>query len=99
MFNHLDSVDMVKSENTNPPAAHDDIVKSELMEILQAVISGGGGLSAIHHILDEAKTMSEIRTRFAQWQADRRTDSLEQTSSAPHAERTAPEDPSNPHDS
>ena len=68
---------MVQSQNTNLPAAHDDIVKPELLEILQTVISGGGGLSAIHHILDEAKTMSEIRSRFAQWQANRHRDASE----------------------
>lgn len=60
---------MAKSENSIPPATHDDIEKSELMDMLQAVIASGGGLSAIHHLLDEAKTMSEIRSRFAEWQA------------------------------
>ena len=74
---------MVKSENAIPPSEHDDIVKSELMDILQTVISGGGGLSAIHHILDEAKTMSEIRSRFAQWQANQHAVHVERARSTP----------------
>ena len=63
---------MMTPRNPPPPAAQSDIVESELYDILQTVIDARCGLSAIHQILDEAKTMSEIRARFAQWQADQR---------------------------
>ena len=59
---------MIMTRNTPPPAAHGDIVESELLDILQTVIEARCGLSAIHQLLDEAKTMSDIRTRFSQWQ-------------------------------
>ena len=61
---------MMMARNTPPPAAQGDIVESELFDMLQTVINARCGLSAIHHLLDEAKTMSEIRARFIQWQAD-----------------------------
>ncbi len=56
-----------------PPshAGHSDIVESELLNMLRMLIDAHCGLSAIHQLLDEAKTMPEIRTRFAQWQASR----------------------------
>lgn len=57
---------------TPRPAAQGDIVESELLDMLQTLIDAGCGLSAIHRLLDEAKTMSEIRARFARWQAERR---------------------------
>ncbi len=60
------------ARNTSPPVAHSDIVESELLDMLETVIDAGGGLSAIRQLLDEAKTMSEIRARFARWQADQR---------------------------
>lgn len=63
---------MMPARNTSPPAAHSDIVESELLDMLQAVIDAHCGLSAIHRLLDEAKTMAEIRARFAQWQAAQR---------------------------
>jgi hypothetical protein len=71
MFNHS-GVDMTKSANTIPQAARGGIVKVELLDILQAIITAGGGLLAIHLILDEAKTMTDIRTRYIQWQTDKR---------------------------
>lgn len=52
------------------PAERSDIVESELMDMLLTVIDARRGLSAIHRFLDEAKSMSEIRDRFAQWQAN-----------------------------
>jgi hypothetical protein len=61
---------MVMARNPQPPATQSDIVESELLDILQTVIDAHCGLSAIHQILDEAKTMSDIRARFSQWQAD-----------------------------
>jgi len=63
---------MTKSANTIPQAARGGIVKVELLDILQAIITAGGGLLAIHLILDEAKTMTDIRTRYIQWQTDKR---------------------------
>jgi hypothetical protein len=63
---------MIMTRNTLPPAAHGDIVESELLDILQTVIEARCGLSAIHQLLDEAKTMSDIRTRFCQWQTAQR---------------------------
>jgi hypothetical protein len=68
---------MTQSANTIPQATRDDIVKAELLDMLQAIITAGGGLLAIHRILDEAKTMSDIRTRYIQWQSDKRTVSPE----------------------
>jgi hypothetical protein len=72
------SLAMVMTRNTPPPAAHGDIVESELLDILQTVIEARCGLSAIHQLLDEAKTMSDIRTRFDQWQTEQRTIKLQQ---------------------
>lgn len=69
---------MIMTRNTLPPAAHGDIVESELLDILQTVIEARCGLSAIHQLLDEAKTMSDIRTRFSQWQTEQRTVKLQQ---------------------
>ena len=63
---------MMPARNTSPPAAQSDIVESELLDMLQTVIDAHCGLSAIHQLLDEAKTMAEIRARFARWQADQR---------------------------
>lgn len=63
---------MRPASNTPPPAVQGDIVESELLEMLQAVVDARGGLSAIHQLLDGARTMAEIRARFAQWQADQR---------------------------
>ncbi|MHB1215133.1 MAG: hypothetical protein ACYCY9_09120 [Thiobacillus sp.] len=63
---------MTTARNTPPPAERSDIVESELMGMLQTVVDARRGLSAIHRLLDEAKTMVEIRARFAQWQANPR---------------------------
>ena len=63
---------MMTARNPPPPAAQSDIVESELLDMLQTVIDAHCGLSAIHQLLDEAKTMAEIRARFAQWQAGQR---------------------------
>lgn len=60
------------ARNTPPSTPQSDIVESELMDMLQAVVDARGGLSAIHQLLDEAKTMSEIRARYARWQAGQR---------------------------
>ena len=61
------------TENTPPPAGQGDIVESELLDILQTLIDARCGLSAIHQLLDGAKTMADIRARFSQWQTERRT--------------------------
>ena len=63
---------MMTARNTPPPAAQSDIVESELLDMLQTMVDAHCGLSAIHRLLDEAKTMAEIRARFAQWQAGQR---------------------------
>ena len=55
-----------------PHAAQGELVESELLQMLQSVVEARGGLSAIHQLLDGARTMSEIRTRFAEWQANQR---------------------------
>lgn len=60
---------MTRAADAPPSAGHGDIVESELYEILQTLIDARCGLSTIHQILDGAKTMPEIRRRFAQWQA------------------------------
>lgn len=59
---------MMTARNTPPRVRHDDIVESELLTMLQTLIEAHCGLSAIHQLLDEAKTMPEIRARFVQWQ-------------------------------
>ena len=53
----------------NHPAAHTDIVESELEDMLKTIIEARCGLSAIHQLLDGALTMADIRTRFSEWQA------------------------------
>lgn len=63
---------MVKLGNTSPNALLDEHAKRELLDMLQVVISEGGGLSAIRLILDETKSMPDIRARFAAWQSNRR---------------------------
>jgi hypothetical protein len=60
------------ASKTPPLAAQSDIVESELLDMLQTMVDAHCGLSAIHRLLDEAKTMAEIRARFAQWQAGQR---------------------------
>jgi hypothetical protein len=71
------------TQNTTPPAAHSDIVESELQEMLQTLIDARCGLSAIHHLLDGAQTMSDIRYRFSQWQASHSDVKLQQTIDTP----------------
>ena len=51
------------------PAAHADIIESELADMLRTIIEARCGLSAIHQLLDGALTMADIRTRFSEWQA------------------------------
>ncbi len=60
---------MMTARNIPQHAGHGDIVESELLSMLQTLIDAHCGLSAIHQLLDEAKTMPEIRARFARWQA------------------------------
>ena len=57
------------TQNTHPSFAASDIERSELETMLQEIIDARCGLSAIHHLLDGAQTMDEIRSRFTQWQA------------------------------
>lgn len=61
---------MSRAGHTPPHAAQGELVESELLQMLQAVVDARGGLSAIHQLLDGARTMSEIRARFAEWQAN-----------------------------
>ena len=63
---------MTTARMTPPPAAHSDIVDSELLDMLQTLIDARCGWSAIHQRLDEVKTMAEIRARYARWQAGQR---------------------------
>lgn len=56
------------AKNARPPAPPSQIVKSELQAMLQSVLDAHGGLSEIHQLLDDAKTMAEIRARFERWQ-------------------------------
>jgi len=63
---------MMPARKTPPPVEQSDIAESELLDILQRLIDARGGLSAIHQLLDGAKTMPEIRARFAQWQTEHR---------------------------
>lgn len=65
---------MMTTRNTAPPAVHSDIVESELLVILQTVVDAGCGLSGIRQLLDEAKTMSDIRARFIRWQTNQHAD-------------------------
>ena len=65
---------MMMAQKPILPSAKSDIVESELLAILETVIDAGNGLSEIHQLLDEARTMAEIRARFDQWQADRALD-------------------------
>ncbi len=74
---------MIMIQSTPPPAAHGDIVESELLDILQTIIETHCGLSVIHQLLDEAKSMSDIRTRFSQWQADQHAIRLQQMRHTP----------------
>lgn len=63
---------MMKARNTLPHTAHGEIVKSELLAILDRVVEAKCGLSEIYQLLDKATTMSEIRARFARWLANQR---------------------------
>jgi hypothetical protein len=63
---------MMKTGNTLPHGAQGDTVKSELLAILDRVVEAKYGLSEIYRLLDKATTMSEIRARFARWQAEQR---------------------------
>ncbi|MHB1085256.1 MAG: hypothetical protein ACYCZA_10505 [Thiobacillus sp.] len=70
---------MMMNRNTLPPAARGDIVESELLDMLQTVIEARCGLSAIHHLLDGARTMSDIHARFAQWETNQHAVRLQST--------------------
>ncbi len=61
---------MMNTGNTLPHAAHSDIEQSELLDILDRVVEAKCGLSEIYQLLYKATTMSEIRARFARWQAE-----------------------------
>lgn len=63
---------MMPARSTPPPLEQGDIAESELLDILQRLIDARGGLSAIHQLLDGAKTMPEIRARFERWQNEQR---------------------------
>ena len=59
------------------PAAHTDIIESELKAMLQTIIEARCGLSAIHHLLDGTPTMDDIRARFSEWQATQASPKLD----------------------
>ena len=59
----------MEAGNTPPHAAHGDIAKAELLAILDRLVEAKCGLSEIYRLLDKAKSMAEIRARFARWQA------------------------------
>ena len=79
---------MMTTRKMPPPAAQGDIVESELRDMLQAVADARGGWSVIHQLLHGARTMAEIRTRFARWQAGQRDNnkSLEENGRRPRDE-------------
>ncbi len=62
---------MMNPGNPPPRAVQGDIDAAELSAMLQTIIEARCGLSAIHHLLDDARTMSDIRERFVQWQSER----------------------------
>jgi hypothetical protein len=72
------------------PASPSDIEESELLDMLQTLIDARCGLSAIHHLLDGTRTMSDIRTRFNQWQAEQRTTQPQPSSHDKTLDRTHP---------
>jgi len=61
---------MSNSKNTPQRAQHANLEKTELLNMLDAVITKGGGLLSIHHILNDARSMADIRARFGQWQTE-----------------------------
>lgn len=63
---------MIPSGNPPSRTAQGDLDTTELAAMLQTIIQAQCGLSAIHHLLDEARTMSDIRARFVEWQAAQR---------------------------
>jgi hypothetical protein len=63
---------MMMTQSPPSPDEHNDIVESELQDILQSLIDARCGLSAIHQLLDGAQTMSDIRQRYRQWQEAQR---------------------------
>jgi hypothetical protein len=75
---------MMMTRNTTQPAPHSDIVESELQDMLQTLIDARCGLSAIHQLLDGAQTMSDLRTRFAQWQTSQCAAKSQQTAASPN---------------
>ncbi len=60
---------MALSETPLDRSPHGDLDAAELTAMLQTLIAARCGLSAIHHLLDEARTMAEIRARYIEWQA------------------------------
>jgi hypothetical protein len=79
---------MMMNRNTPPSATQGDIVESELLDILQTLIEARCGLSAIHQLLDEAKTMSDIRDRFNQWQTAQYAIKQQQMNGTPNLSNT-----------
>ena len=61
---------MIMTHPSLIPHAASDIVESELRDMLKTIIDARCGLSAIHHLLDGALTMAEIRARYDQWKTD-----------------------------
>ncbi len=59
---------MALSETPLDRSPHGDLDAAELMAMLQTLIAARCGLSAIHHLFDEARTMADIRARYAEWQ-------------------------------
>ena len=80
------------------PAAHTDIVESELQDMLKTIIDARCGLSAIHQLLDGAQTMSDIRARFSQWQAGQRVAKSQQMSGTPYKSMNDTQEPTRHHD-
>ncbi len=78
------------NRNTLLPAARGDIVESELLDILQTVIEARCGLSAIHHLLDSARTMSDIHARFTQWETSQHAVNLQSTQRQKMSPRVRP---------
>jgi hypothetical protein len=86
------------TQNSPPPASHSDIEESELQDMLQTIIDARCGLSAIHQLLDGAQSMSDLRARFSQWQADHRVAKLQQMSGTPNKSMNSTQEPTQHHD-
>lgn len=62
---------MSRYENLSSPCPRNGPEEAELFRMLAAILDAHGGLSDIHRLLCRARTMQEIRARFARWQAGR----------------------------